>query len=254
VRQGLGQSRGRELPPGFALLHATQSEITIAGKTAKVYHLLQDNGVQGYVGVKGQRFRVALDNATPGPLSVHWHGLILPNGQDGVPYVTQRPLAPGERRLYDFPLEQAGTYWMHSHWGLQEQSMMAAPLILREPSGTPDEHDVVMMLNDFTARDPAAILADLEGRGQGAPRPGSGRAGMTKMPAMSGMAMAGPDLNDVTYDAFHCHLLYHQAAGMMTVLRCEGFDDPAYDPRESLAEFKHSPPPPGAHATEPPQR
>ena len=75
--------------------------------------------MQGYVGVKGQRFRVVLDNATPSPLSVHWHGLVLPNGQDGVPYVTQRPLVPGERRLYDFPLEQAGTYWMHSHWGLR---------------------------------------------------------------------------------------------------------------------------------------
>ena len=204
VRQGLGQSKDRELPPGFALLRATQGEITIDGKTAKVYHLLQDNGAQGYVGVKGQRFRVALHNATPDPLSVHWHGLILPNGQDGVPYVTQRPLTPGERRLYDFPLEQAGTYWMHSHWGLQEQSMMTAPLILRDPSGPPDEHDVVMMLNDFTARDPAAILADLEGRGQGAPRPGMGQASMKKMPAtaMSGMAMAGPDLNDVKYDAF----------------------------------------------------
>jgi FtsP/CotA-like multicopper oxidase with cupredoxin domain len=152
--------------------------------------------------VKGQRFRVALDNATPGPLSVHWHGLILPNGQDGVPYVTQRPLVPGARRLYHFPLEQAGTYWMHSHWGLQEQSMLTAPLILRDPSGPPDEHDVVMLLNDFTARHPAAILADL--RGQGAPRAASGHDGMKNMPvpAMPGMAMAGPDLNDVTYDAF----------------------------------------------------
>ena len=150
------------------------------------------------MGVKGQRFRVALDNATPGPLSVHWHGLILPNGQDGVPYVTQRPLVPGARRLYDFPLEQAGTYWMHSHWGLQEQSMMTAPVILRDPSGPPDEHDVVMLLNDFTARHPAAILADL--RGQGAPRAASGHDGMKNMPvpAMPGMAMAGPDLNDVT--------------------------------------------------------
>lgn len=129
VRQGLGQSRGRELPPGFALLRATQGEITIDGKTAKVYHLLQDNGAKGYVGVKGQGFRVVLDNATPGPLSVHWHGLILPNGQDGVPYVTQRPLTPGKRRLYEFPLEQAETYWMHSHWGLQDGGSLRIPLV-----------------------------------------------------------------------------------------------------------------------------
>src|SRR5580765_1744216 len=203
VRKGLGQSRDPELPPGFALLRATQGEITIAVKRAKVYHLLEENGTQGYVGVRGQRFRVVLDNATTDPLSVHWHGLVLPNGQDGVAYVTQRPLTPGERRLYDFPLEQAGTYWMHSHWGLQEQSMMTAPLILRDPSGPPDEHDVVMMLNDFTDRDPAAILADLAGPRHGMPSPGTGRAGMKNMPtpAMPGMAKAGPDLSDVKYDA-----------------------------------------------------
>ena len=71
---------------------------------------------------------------------------------------------------------------------------MTAPLILRDPSGPPDEHDVVMMLNDFTARDPAAILADL--RGQGAPRPGSGRAGMKKMPAPA-MSPFSPKVDSV---------------------------------------------------------
>ncbi len=75
--------------------------------------------------------------------------------------------SPGERRLYDFPIVQAGTYWMHSHWGFQEQQLMTAPLILRDPSA-PDlgEQDVVVMLNDFTTRDPAAILAELRGTRQ----------------------------------------------------------------------------------------
>jgi FtsP/CotA-like multicopper oxidase with cupredoxin domain len=76
----------------------------VIGKTASVFPIAQDNGAQGYVGVRGGRFKVAVDNGTRDPLTLHWHGLVLPNGQDGVPYVTQRPIGPGERRLYDFPL------------------------------------------------------------------------------------------------------------------------------------------------------
>lgn len=204
-----------EVPSGFTRIRATQSDLTIEGKTAKVYHLLQDDGRSGYVGLQGGRFRVALDNVTPGPISVHWHGLILPNGQDGVPYVTQPPLKVGERRLYDFPLVQAGTYWMHSHWGLHEQLLMAAPLILRDPRADVDVEEVVVMLTDFTARDPLAIFDGLR-KGAGTPAASmphgmssSAHAAMgkressapTRPAPMRGMAMAGPDLNDVKYDA-----------------------------------------------------
>jgi FtsP/CotA-like multicopper oxidase with cupredoxin domain len=56
---------------------------------------------------------------------------------------------PGERRAYDFPIVQAGTYWMHSHFGFQEQPMMTALLILKDPATLHrDEQEVVVMLND----------------------------------------------------------------------------------------------------------
>ena len=206
-------------PDGYTRLRVVESTLTVDGKTGRVYRIEQDDGTLGYTGVKGQRFRVALENRTSGPTSIHWHGLILINGQDGVPYVTQRPLDPGEQRLYDFPLVQAGTYWMHSHFGLQEQPLMTAPLILRDPAAPhPEEHEVVVLLNDFTTRDPAAILAELQGRGatSGTMSGGSGMAGhdMSSMgksqpaaPAGSTsprtkMPMAGLDLNDVKYDAY----------------------------------------------------
>jgi FtsP/CotA-like multicopper oxidase with cupredoxin domain len=200
-------AQSRDVPPEFTLLRAVENRLVVDGKSAKVYDLVQPDGTRGYVGVKGGRFRVALDNGIPRPISIHWHGLLLPNGQDGVPYVTQAPLRPGERRWYDFPLTQAGTYWMHSHWGLHEQSMMDAPLILRDPSGPAHEHEVVMVLNDFTDRDPAAIVAGLEGRrGAAATSASSGTTPMRPVPgrgpAMSGMRTTGPDLNDVRYDAF----------------------------------------------------
>lgn len=193
------QAQGAAVPAGYTRIRATQGDLTIGGKTSKVFHLRRDDGALGFLGAKGGRFRVALVNDTPGPISVHWHGLILPNGQDGVPYVTQRPLKVGEQRLYDFPLVQAGTYWMHSHWGLHEQGMMSAPLILRDPAADPDEDDVVVELNDFTARDPAVILAELK-KGS-APMPGMAHgAASSKGGSMRGMAMK-PDLNDVRYDA-----------------------------------------------------
>jgi FtsP/CotA-like multicopper oxidase with cupredoxin domain len=184
------------LPSGFTRLRVVEGQIDVEGKRGVAYRILQDNGEGGLIGVKGGRFQVALDNETREPTSIHWHGLILPNGQDGVPYVTQPPIRPGERRLYDFPLVQAGTFWMHSHFGLQEQQLLTAPLILRDPKADPQEHEVVVILNDFTTRDPLDIFAELKGQ-TGA------MAGMAmgKKGAMAGMAMGGPDLNDIKYDA-----------------------------------------------------
>jgi FtsP/CotA-like multicopper oxidase with cupredoxin domain len=194
---------------GWTVLRITEGEIEVNGKKGKAYSIRQPDGTVGYVGTKGQRFKVVLQNHTKEPLAIHWHGLILPNGQDGVPYVTQAPIKPGEERRYDFPIVQAGTYWMHSHFGLQEQGMMTAPLILKDPA---DPHhgqqDVVMLLNDFTVRDPATILAELQGQ-----TPKTEAGGTMKMPggteqSMSGMAMGGKtpgmdkaDLSDIKYDA-----------------------------------------------------
>jgi FtsP/CotA-like multicopper oxidase with cupredoxin domain len=199
-------------PPGYVRLRVVQGELTIEGKTGKVYRIEQDDGALGWLGTRGDRFRVAVDNTVADPFSIHWHGIILPNGQDGVPYVTQSPIKPGERRLYDFPLVQAGTYWMHSHFGLQEQAMLTAPLIIREPPATPEMREVVIMLNDFTTRDPSAILADLRRGSMAGMKMPAGGAKTTESGMKTsdgGMKMGGsatktamkPDLTDVRYDA-----------------------------------------------------
>ena len=199
-------------PPGYVRLRVVQGELTIEGKTGKVYRIEQDDGALGWSGTRGDRFRVAVDNTVAGPFSIHWHGIILPNGQDGVPYVTQPPIKPGERRLYDFPLIQAGTYWMHSHFGLQEQSMLTAPLIIREPRATPEMKEIVVMLNDFTTRDPSAILADLRRGSRAGMKMAAGVTKATENGMKTtggGMKMGGsgtkaamkPDLTDVRYDA-----------------------------------------------------
>ena len=69
--------------------------------------------------------------------SLHWHGLFLPNKEDGVPYLTQMPIAPHTTHKYSFPIVQNGTHWYHSHSGLQEQIGMYGALILKKKESDP---------------------------------------------------------------------------------------------------------------------
>lgn len=72
------------------------------------------------------------NNLKSAPTALHWHGLILPNKEDGVPFLTQMPIMPGETFKYSFPIIQNGTYWYHSHQGLQEQIGMYGMFILKK--------------------------------------------------------------------------------------------------------------------------
>jgi FtsP/CotA-like multicopper oxidase with cupredoxin domain len=184
--------------------------IEVKGKAAKVFGLLQPSGAHGLVMNAGERFRVRLSNAVQEHALIHWHGLTPPNDQDGVPGVTQPPLAPGERHDYDFAVALPGTNWMHSHHVLQEQSLMAAPLIVRDPKdAVRDEQEVVILLHDFTFQVPDEILNKLSkgmSHDQGAMAgdaadPHAGHD-MSNMPGMDMPQMGGMDLNDVSYDAF----------------------------------------------------
>ncbi len=169
------------------LLRAVSRTIEVKGKAAKVFGLIGPDGKHGLSFTAGERFRVKLQNEAGEPTLIHWHGLTPPWRQDGVPGVSQPLLPSGQSYTYDFPLERPGTNWMHAHT-LQEQSMMAAPLIIREVNAT-DEQEVVVLLHDFSFRTPQEILAALKAK---KPDP---HAVMDhdKMPM---------DVNDVAYDAF----------------------------------------------------
>jgi FtsP/CotA-like multicopper oxidase with cupredoxin domain len=112
---------------------------------------------------KGDIFRVQVANHLAEPTSLHWHGLILPNLQDGVPGVTQAPLEPGALMYYEFPLVQAGTYWYHSHFGLQEQEGLAGPLIIDDPDEMRAyDHDVTLFLSDVLTGSPVDMMKGLQ--------------------------------------------------------------------------------------------
>jgi FtsP/CotA-like multicopper oxidase with cupredoxin domain len=170
-------------------LRAVTRTLEINGKPASVMGLLQANGTQGITSTVNQLFRVVLENQLPVPTAIHWHGLHPPNNQDGVPGVTQPVIRPDASTEYDFPLIPAGTHWMHSHEGLQEAYLLAAPLIVHDPADRSDEQEVVIMLGDFSFTPPNEVLAKLRAR-----RPAPTASG--------GMKMGQPDADDWDYDAY----------------------------------------------------
>lgn len=95
--------------------------------------------------------------------SIHWHGLILPNFFDGVPYLTTPPIEPGHTQKYEFPIKQSGTYWYHSHTMLQEQSGVFGSIVI-QPKEQILEYDkeLVLMLSDWTNEKPKNVLRNLK--------------------------------------------------------------------------------------------
>jgi CopA family copper-resistance protein len=98
--------------------------------------------------------------------SIHWHGLLLPPGMDGVPGVSFAGIKPGETFTYRFPVRQNGTYWYHSHSAGQEQLGHYGPLIIDAAKPEPFQYDRehVVVLSDWTSEDPMRILAKLKRR------------------------------------------------------------------------------------------
>src|SRR6202048_962037 len=195
------------------LLRLERRSIEVNGKPASVFGIRQPDGTFGIRTQVGTPFRVRVQNNIEEPSLIHWHGLTPPWQQDGVPGVSGPPIPPGGSADYDFPLRFGGTFWMHSHQGLQEQLLLAAPLIIRDQRDRPDQQEVIMMLADFSFTPPDQIFAGLKKGGSMSPgamtsaspsAPASGgMKGMTMAPGMTmGGAAAKPDLNDVKYDAF----------------------------------------------------
>lgn len=92
--------------------------------------------------------------------SIHWHGIILPNQYDGVPYLTTAPIEPGSTHLFKFPIVQHGTYWYHSHTKLQEQRGMYGAFIIHKRTETPLP-EYVMVLSDWTNEKPHEVHRSL---------------------------------------------------------------------------------------------
>ncbi len=127
----------------------------------------------------GDLLRVRVDNRLPAETSVHWHGIALRNEADGVPGMTQDPIATAGSYLYEFTAPDPGTYFYHPHVGVQLDRGLYAPLIIDDPA-EPGDYDLewVVVLDDWvdgTGRTPDDVLADLTADGK---KKGSGGTGM----------------------------------------------------------------------------
>jgi len=200
------------------VLRAARRTLEVKGRAASVYGLTQADGSSGVFLDPDQRFLVQLVNGLDEPTIIHWHGQAPPANQDGVAMTgLEQVIAAGATQPYDFAA-RPGTHWMHSHQGLQEMQLLAAPLIVRTAADLRmDAQEVTVILHDFTFRTPEQVMADLGSMGGmqmgGAAKTDDKMAGMKMGNAdsggMAGMKMGdaggkaeGEDFNDIDFDAY----------------------------------------------------
>lgn len=145
---------------------------------------------------EGQRLRVILENRLPEPTTIHWHGLPVPTGMDGVPDVSQRAVQPGETFAYEFDVPASGTFFYHSHVGLQLDRGLSGPLIVRprdDGAAPGGDREQVLVFDDWL---------------KGAPQPGGSGGSM--------LGGGGP-----TYDGYLVNGRAGTAAAPVTIARGE---------------------------------
>lgn len=114
---------------------------------------------------QGDNVRVTLDNRLAEETTIHWHGMRVPNGMDGVPHLTQKPVGPGEKFVYEFVARDAGSYWYHPHQRSFEQvdRGLAGAFIVDEKQPLEADRDMLWMLDDWRLDDAGQITDDFGG-------------------------------------------------------------------------------------------
>ena len=155
--------KGRNYPDVIDL-KVQETAVKIGNKQAKA--LTVNGSVPGALIRlrEGQNVTINVTNELKKDTSIHWHGILLRPNMDGVPGVSFAGIKPGQTFTYRFPVAQNGTYWYHSHSGLQEQRGHYGALIIDpiEPEPFEYDQDYVVMLSDWTFDNPHDILANLK--------------------------------------------------------------------------------------------
>jgi FtsP/CotA-like multicopper oxidase with cupredoxin domain len=139
---------------GYRVLHARRGQAWLRGKTAAA------TPIWGYDGMtpgptlrikQGDELKVRLVNDLEQATVVHWHGLRLPNAMDGVPFLTQKPIEPGQSFEYHFVPPDAGTFWYHTHFGSSEQLArgLYGVLIVEEREPVAVDRDLMLVVDDW---------------------------------------------------------------------------------------------------------
>ncbi len=145
-------------------LTVAQAGATVAGKRSKQIQLNGQFPAPLLRWREGDNLTLAIHNTLDEPTSIHWHGVLLPWQMDGVPGVSFAGIPAGASFTYSFPVKQAGTYWYHSHSGLQEQIGHYGPIIIDPLTPAPFSYDreYVVMLSDWTFENPERVFSKLK--------------------------------------------------------------------------------------------
>ncbi|WP_114790402.1 multicopper oxidase domain-containing protein [Niabella yanshanensis] len=145
-------------------LYVKDSLVTYAGKEKRAIAVNGQIPMPALTFTEGDTAEIVVHNQLKESTSLHWHGVFLPNKEDGVPWLTQRPIEPGATYTYRFPIIQHGTHWYHSHSGLQEQIGMYGSFIMNKREddktvrkGIDDLPTVPLILSEWTNLNPDNI-------------------------------------------------------------------------------------------------
>jgi CopA family copper-resistance protein len=160
-----GASSGNVLSGGDISLSIAEGHFATGGRSA--HHAVMVNGMLPAPLIRlreGDTVRLSVTNRLSEQSSIHWHGLLLPFNMDGVPGVSFPGIDPGETFVYEFPLLHTGTFWYHSHSGMQEAMGLYGPLIIdpRGPDPIRADREHVIVLSDWSPMHPHEQLRRLK--------------------------------------------------------------------------------------------
>lgn len=151
-------------------LTVTDTLVNFSGKEKRAIAVNGQIPMPTLTFTEGDIAEIVVHNKLKESTSLHWHGLFVPNKEDGVPYLTQMPIEPNETFIYRFPIIQSGTHWYHSHSGMQEQLGMYGSLILKKKKDDPtfrkgidDLPQLPIVLSEWTDIKPETIHRMLSG-------------------------------------------------------------------------------------------
>jgi len=160
-----------DLRPGGVVrydLHVTDTMVNFSGRNRHAYAINGTIPGPDLVFTEGDTAEIYLHNHLKEETSLHWHGVILPNRFDGVPYLTTAPVEPGQVHLYRFAIVQNGTYWYHSHSGLQEQAGIYGALVFKKRESQQRPMVAGMPTTPLPQQPPSAGHEGHEGHNMGA--------------------------------------------------------------------------------------
>ncbi len=193
-------------------LTIAKQDVNITGKSTEAMTINGDIPGPVLRFREGDLARINVRNTMDVDSSIHWHGILVPPGMDGVPYISFPPIAAGTTFTYEFPIRQSGTYWYHSHTGLQEQRGVYGSIVIEAQDGGMKHHrDHVILFSDWTDEKPQSVNRTLKrGSEWYALEKGSGQSilGAAKLGMLGSyfqrefMRMPPMDISDVAYDRF----------------------------------------------------